>query len=408
MKILLVCAYFPPEIGAAAHLFFELGQALQKRGHAVSVLTGLPRYNIQRSDKYRRRPLLHETYQGLPVWRVFNLDIRWNIPILRGLDEFISAAAFGLTGMTLPSFDLALCYAPPLPLALATLGFARLRGKPGMVNVQDLFPQCAIDLGVLRNPWLIRFFKGLERIIYQYATHLFVHSEGNRRYLLRQGAQPAQVSVIPNWVNTEEITPGPKDHQLREALGLQQRFVVSFAGTMGYSQDLDTVVQAARLLTDVKDIAFLLVGDGVEKPRIENLAREYNLANVFFLPMQPKEEYPKVLAASDLCLVTLRKAVQTPVVPSKIPSIMAAGRPVLASLPLEGDAPRLVAEAQCGISLPPENPELFAEAILKFSQDPRLGEEMGVKGRHYAVQHLSLEACAMQLEKLFEQTIAGS
>jgi glycosyltransferase involved in cell wall biosynthesis len=406
MKILLICAFFPPEVGSAAHLYYELGQALKARGHEITVLTGLPRYHvIEKSKHYRKRPVISETYHGLRVFRVFNLDIPWNVPLLRGLDQFLSAFCFGVAGCFLSPFDIALVYSPPLPLAVATYFMGRLRGKPVVLNVQDIFPQSAIDLGVLKNPWLIRFFKGMEAFAYRHFRLTVAHSEGNRRYIISRGGPPPRVTAIPNWVDTEAIQPGLKINGLRTALGLEGHFIVSFAGIMGYSQDLGPIVKAAALLKDHPHIAFLLVGEGVEKPGLMKMVQESNLSNVHFLPMQPKTEYPKVLAASDLCLVTLRKEVQTPVVPSKILSIMAAGRPVLASLPLEGDAPRLIAAARCGVCLPPENPEKLAEAILKFSQDPGLGEAMGAKGRQYAVQHLSLDACVVQLEKLFEKTV---
>lgn len=406
MKILLICAFFPPEVGSAAHLYYELGQALKARGHEITVLTGLPRYHVIGDSKpYRKRPFISETYHGLRVFRVFNLDIPWNVPLLRGLDQFLSAFCFGVAGCFLPPFDIALVYSPPLPLAVATYFMGRLRGKPVVLNVQDIFPQSAIDLGVLKNPWLIRCFKSMEAFAYRHFRITVAHSEGNRRYIISRGGPPPRVTAIPNWVDTEAIQPGLKTNGLRTALGLEGHFIVSFAGIMGYSQDLGTIVKAAALLKDHPHIAFLLVGEGVEKPGLMKMVQESNLSNVHFLPMQPKAEYPKVLAASDLCLVTLRKEVQTPVVPSKILSIMAAGRPVLASLPLEGDAPRLIDAAQCGVCLPPENPEKLAEVILKFSQDSGLGEAMGTRGRHYAVQHLSLDACVVQLEKLFEKTV---
>jgi colanic acid biosynthesis glycosyl transferase WcaI len=208
---------------------------------------------------------------------------------------------------------------------------------------------------------------------------------------------------VPNWVDTDLLQPGDKQNKVRQALGLTDRFVVSFAGIMGYSQDLTTVMEAAAILKDHPEVALLLVGDGVEKPGLEKMAADGRLTNVTFLPMQPKEEYLNILQASDLCLVTLRQEVKTPVVPSKILSIMAAGRPVLASLPLAGDAPRLIDEAQAGICLPPGQPQLLAEAILKFSRDGQLGAQMGKRGRSYAVEHLSLQSCVTRLEHLFER-----
>lgn len=406
MKILLISAFFPPEVGSAAHLYYELGQALRERGHEVIVLTGLPRYHVVGNHQdYRQRPFVYETYHGLQVLRVFNLDIPWNIPLLRGVDQFVSAFLAGMAGGCLPAFDAALVYSPPLPLALAALALCRARRRPLVVNIQDLFPQSAIDLGMLRNPLLIRIFKKLESFLYRHADLIAVHSDGNRRYVLESGGKPGKVTVIPNWIDTEAIQPGSRKNGLRASLGLDHHFVVSFAGIMGYSQDLETVLESARILKDQNDIAFLLVGDGVEKPKLQKLVQENHLDNAVFLPMQSKEKYPAVLLASDLCLATLRREVKTPVVPSKILAIMAAGRPVLASLPLDGDAHRLIAEAGCGIAIAPSDPEALARAIRQLYHDPELREEMGVRGRRYAVQHLSLERAAESIENHFYKVI---
>ena len=404
MKILLISAFFPPEVGSAAHLFYELGQALRQRGHEITVLTGLPRYHVLGDQKQsRQRPFVHETYHGLNVLRVFNLDVPWAQPLLRGLDQLVFALFAALAGLSLPAFDVALVYSPPLPLALAAWALCRCRRRPVVVNIQDLFPQSAIDLGVLKNSHLIRIFRRLESFLYRRADLVTAHSEGNRRYILQAGGDPGRVEVIPNWIDTEAIKPASRHHGLRAELGLDEKFIVSFAGIMGFSQDLETVLQSAELLKDQRDIAFLLVGDGVEKPKLAAIAREHNLDNVYFLPMQPKEKYPEVLAASDVCLATLRQEVRTPVVPSKILSIMAAGRPVLASLPLAGDAPRLIEAARCGISIAPGEPQAMAEAILQLYRDREQGELMGARGREYVVRHFSLEHCAKILENCLKQ-----
>jgi glycosyltransferase involved in cell wall biosynthesis len=409
MKILLISAFFPPEVGSAAHLYYELGQALLARGHEVTVLTGLPRYHVVGGgNAYRRRPLVYETYHGLKVLRVFNLNVPWNIPVLRGVDQFASAFFAGVAGSGLPSFDAALVYSPPLPLALAAWGLCRWRRRPLVVNVQDLFPQSAIDLGVLKNPYLIWLFRRLESFLYRQADLVMVHSEGNRRIVLESGGNPKRVMTIPNWVDTEMIKPGCRDNWVRSTLGLNQHFLVIFAGIMGYSQDLETVLQSADILKDYQDIAFVLVGDGVEKPKLLEIVRHNQLNNVFFLPMQPREKYPDVLAASDLCLATLRKEVKTPVVPSKIMSILAAGRPVLASLPLDGDAPSLIFETKCGICVPPGQPGIMAQAIWELYQNPHVRRKMGNNGRKYAVQHLSLIKWAERLENNFKKVCARS
>jgi glycosyltransferase involved in cell wall biosynthesis len=203
------------------------------------------------------------------------------------------------------------------------------------------------------------------------------------------------------------IRPGPRENGFRRRHGLDGSFVVSFAGVMGYSQALDTVIEAARELKDRKDLVFLLVGDGVEKEGLVSRTRHLGLGNVLFLPMQPRERYPDVLAASDVCLVTLRGDVHTPVVPSKIPSIMAAGRPMVASMPLGGDGPRLIKEAECGIVVPPEDPQSLARAIRELHRSAARREALGRNGRKYAEQHLSREACVGMYERLLLELVEG-
>lgn len=409
MHILLVTAYFPPDTGSAAHLFYELGTALVERGHDVSVITSFPSYHARGDlSRYRRRLWLNETLdEGISVARVAVPRPFRDTPVGRGLWQFSCAASFALRGLALPRPDVVLVYSPPLPLGLTAWMLRLFRGIPFVLNVQDLFPQSAIDLGVLKNGFLVRFFKGLERFLYRQANYITVHSPGNREHVISRGAEPERVTVMHNWVDTDFIRPGERFNGFSRGHGLDNRFVVSFAGVVGYSQDLDIVLEAANLLRDRPKIHFLIVGDGVEKARLEQKAREMELSNVQFLPMQPRHRYPAVLHASDVSLATLHAEVATPVVPSKILSIMAAGRPVIASMNLNGDAPRLIEEAQCGYALPPENPQALAEAILTLYHDATLREQLGWNGRRYAEQHLSVQAGAERYIRLFERLLAG-
>jgi len=409
LRILLLTAYFPPDTGSAAHLFYELGRALAERGHEVTVLTSMPGYHaLGPLEKYKGKKRIMEEVEGMEVVRVATPQLPRHLMVGRALWQFGGALAFFLAGLGLPKHDVAIVYSPPLPLGLTAWGFKRLRGIPFILNVQDLFPQSIIDLGLLKNRWLIRFFEALERFVYQQANVITVHSEGNRQYIARKlGMERAEkVMVIPNWVDTHFIQPGERMNWFREEHSLGDAFVASFAGVLGYSQDLDVILEAARILKDEdpqSNILFLIVGDGVERPRLEAKARQMSLDNVRFLPMQPREKYPAVLHASDIGLVTLHAAVRTPVVPSKILSIMAAGRPVVAAMNLDGDGPRLIAEARCGLCVPPEDPRALAEAVLKLYHDASLREELGRNGRRYAEEHLSLDRCVAQYQALLQQ-----
>ena len=404
MELLLLTNYWPPEIGAAAHLFFELGRALGGRGHRVSVLTGFPRYNVREEPRaYHGRRTMREDVGGVRLFRVRTPRLPQHVPAARGLEHLLLAATYGLQGLRLGRPDALLLYSPPLPIGLAAGFLARRKRCPFVLNVQDLFPQSAIDLGVLRQPVLIRFFRGLERHIYRRADHITVHSEGNRAHVAAVLGSDAKVSVVHNWVDAASLRPGPRNNGFRREMGLGEEFVVSFAGTMGYSQDLDTVLSAAEHLRERQDIAFMLVGDGVEAPRLKRASEAARLSNVRWAPMQSRERYPAVLQASDACLVTLRKDVLTPTVPSKLHSIMAAARPVILCAPLAGDAPKLVLEAQCGLALPPGEPARLAEAVLALRRDSVLADRFGRQGRAYVEAHFTVEAAAERYERLFTE-----
>ena len=409
MRILLITNYFPPEIGAASHLYHELGRALVRRGHEVTVLTGTPRYNVHVRARQGEELAGQTVQDGMTVIRCKVPGLDRTSRIARGLEHLWVAYAFGRAEVG--KQDVALVYSPPLTLALTARWHWARRRIPFILNVQDLFPQSAVDLGVLRNPILIRAFETLERRAYWWASVVTVHSSGNAEHVRRQSRGQARVEVMPNWVNTEEIVPGERDNAFRRELrelGIPEDGVlVSFAGTLGYSQDLDIVLDAAaRMQGD--NVYFAIVGDGVEKDRLERRAASLRLNNVIFLPMQPKDRYPDVLAASDICLATLKPAVRTPVVPSKILSIMAAGRPVVAAMDLSGDAPGLIREAESGVCVGAGDVEGFTEALKRLAADKTLRMAMGQRGRSYAVARLTVDAAAARYEELFEQVVAES
>jgi glycosyltransferase involved in cell wall biosynthesis len=406
MRLILVSAYFPPEVGSASHLYYELGSELVRRGHNVTILTGYPSYNIDRSSlpvAYRSGWWMSEHVNGMEVIRIRTIGMPRQIPILRGLGQVTLAFALCFSGLFLTrgDYDIVLVYSPPLFLGWTALVLRWFKGAKAIFNVQDLFPQSAIDLGVLRSPFLIRLFRRIESYFYRATNLVVVHSPGNKDHVLSCGGSASRVSVIPNLVDTKSITPGERNNAFRARHGIKAAdYVVSFAGVIGLSQDIDTVIDSAELLKDQRDVVFYIVGDGMEKPRLMEKAR--GMANVRFLPMLQKEEYVELLHASDICLATLRKEVMTPVVPSKIMSIMAAGRPLIAGLPLHGDAPRIVEAAHCGICIEPENPAALADAVKSIHGNPKRAQEYSANGREFVERNFSLEVCTTLYQQAFE------
>lgn len=401
MHVLILSHYWPPEIGASSHLTFELGETLVRSGHKVTVVTGMPSYNMKDiPPQYQGRFRMEETMAGMRVLRVSTGTIHSRSRLRRGLEHLLAGPLYAWRALDAdPDVDVVYTVSPPLTMGIAAWLTARRFGTQCCLGVQDLFPQNAIDLGMMSNRWVIAAFEALERFVYRIAGAVTVHSEGNKLHVVRRGKSPEDVHALPNWVDTEAIRPQPRNNAFRAEYGIGGEFVVSFAGTMGWSQGLDVVVEAARLLKNEPGLLFLLVGDGAERAALE--AQSAGLDNLRFLPMQPKEKYASVLAASDACLVTLRPEVATPVVPSKLLTIMAAGRPVIASMPLGGDAPAIVRETGAGTVVPPANPIALAEAIQTLKRNPELARTQAARGRAAAEQRYSRDNCVREFEAVF-------
>jgi glycosyltransferase involved in cell wall biosynthesis len=406
LNILLLSRYFFPEIGTAANLFYELAKGLSGNGHNVTVVTNFPWYNLETiPEKYRGKVYMKEIIDGIEVIRI-RFPIVGSKKIKLGIGHLTAPITSFLGGLLSKKHDIIFIYSPPLFMGLTGWLLTLLKKVPFVLNVQDIHPQCYIDQGILKNKFLIFILESIEKFCYKKASLITVHSKGNKEYIVnKKGVDEEKVKVLPNWIDTDELRPLPRDNEFSKKYNLNGKFVVSYAGTLSISQGLTTIIDAANILNHRNDIEFLIVGDGVEKQRLLDKVREYNLKNVKFLDMQPKELYPYVLASSDVSLVSLNSKVKTPVVPSKILSIMASARPVLASLPLDGDAAKLIEEAQCGICIEPENPEKLAEKIVYLSENREICEKLGRQGRAYVVENFSLKKIIKEIENIFYEVL---
>lgn len=401
MHILFLCNYWPPEIGAASHLAFEMGETLVALGHRVTVATGFPSYNIKTTPaQYSGRWLYEEEMAGMRVLRIAVPSTSSGSKLRRGLSHLLVAPLYALRALAARKVDVIYTVSPPLPMALAAWAIGKCFGARYCLSVQDLFPQGAIDLGFMRNRAAIWFFEAMERFAYRKAGAVAVYSAGNRDHVAYKGGAPVRIHVVPNWVDTEMIRPAGRMNAWRRTAGLNGEFVVLFAGTMGWAQGLGVAVEAARKLAAEPGLLFLLVGDGQDRPKLEAMAS--GLPNVRFLPMQAREQYPSVLAAADACLVTLRPEVVTPAVPSKLLTIMAAARPVLASMPLAGDAPLIIAQSACGIACEAGDARGLADAVLYLKNHGDAAAEMARNGRRFAENQFSRALCVSAFERVFE------
>ncbi len=402
MRVLLLVISYPPVLNSAARLFSELAEGLASRGYRVTVLTTYPeRYLAGKGNQAIPR---QEKKGKIEIHRLRNLRLPKQVPLLRGLEHIVYGLQYYVRGRCAGRHDVVIAYSPPLPFgATAALLARRWRGI-SIINVQDLYPRSAIDLGLLKNKLLIRFGEWLERWVYRHAHGITVHSEGNRDHVVAHGGSSDRTWVVPNWIDLDKYSPGPKDNGFRQKFASSASFVVSYAGVMGFAQGVGDILKAADIVAKkAPDVLFLLAGEGVVLPKLKAMAADLNLNNVKFLPHLPEDKYIALLQASDACLVTLHKRLQTPVVPGKLPCIMGVGRPVICSTSPQSDAKLIVEEAKCGLWVPAGSPEALAKAILELSADPVRAEEMGVNARRYAEQHFNREQCISRYEEVIAE-----
>lgn len=401
MKILIVSDSYPPEIRSASHLMKELAEELRDRKHDVTILTCYPRYNLADTN---HDPILSEVTieNGVRVIRV-------HTPAHHKVNFFVR----GLSQLTLPylfwtkskpflkdGVDCVIVYSPPLTLWKVGWYAKKEFGARFVLNVQDIFPQNAIDLGVLSNPVFIGFFEMLEKWAYETADVVTVHSEGNRQFLLSKKNIPAEKLItLHNWIEVRDLKPQIKDGPFRKKLGLEGKFVIFFGGVLGPSQGLELVIETARQVRDNQEIVFLLVGDGTEKQKLMELSARHNLNNVIFHPFISKDEYESLLKEIDVGLVCLSSLNKTPVVPGKLLSYMAAGVPALAFLNRESDGHQIIRQADCGCSAISENTSDVVTMVRKmFAERDRLAD-LGQNGYRYATTRFSKESCVDDMEK---------
>jgi len=299
-------------------------------------------------------------------------------------------------------------YSPPLPLGISAWLLARLWRVPWVLQLEDLYPDAAVAAGMLQNRAAIRFFSVMERFLYRRATHISLISVSFRRNLLGKGVPDSRITLIPVWADPDVVRPLPKEGPFRAQHGLAGRFVILYAGNIGITSCLEDVLGAAILLRDEPDIRFVIVGEGTKKDALQQMARDEGLQNVLFLPYQPREVFPQVMAAADISLVTLNRSSALTSLPSKIYNVMASGRPILAVAPPESEIAQLVRDGHCGLGVPPEQPALLAETIVRAKGDAAHLSAMGERGRALLESHFSRSHCVEMYERMLLSLLPAS
>ncbi len=387
MRVLILgINYWPEETGIAV---FTTGRCeyLAAQGHEVTICTGFPYYPWWRVPaEYRGRLFDQESRNGVRILRSYLYVPRRVTSLRRILHEASFIASSCLRALKERRPDVLLTISPPLGLALTSVLLSQRWGIPYIYHVPDLQPDAAVDLGMLPKGRLVRGLYALERLAYRKAALVSTLTEAMRERIVTKGISPDKVTLFSDWADPALFNV-PLVHggeRFRRNFDLQGRFLVVHCGNMGVKQGLDVVLGAAEASREARDIVYLLVGDGAERPRLQMRAQASGLASVRFLPLQPREVFLDLLAAADLCLVTQQRAVADIVFPSKVLTLLAAGRVVVASLNRSSEVARVVTQAGAGVVVPPEDPQALLDAILALRRDAECRLTMAARGRAYA------------------------
>jgi colanic acid biosynthesis glycosyl transferase WcaI len=407
MRILLVIIQFPPDVNSTGILMSQLCEGLLAQGHEVSVITTLPHYEKFRVwEEYRGRLFEQDRFQGMDVLRLW-VYAPGNKSMINRLLSYLSFNALATVAglLSRKQWDVILCTNGSFFSGLTGWLVGRSKGAPFIYNVQDLYPEVPVQANQLRNSWAITALGKVALFMYRRAAHITVISPTMRESLLGKGVPEEKLTVIPNFVDLDFIRPLPKVNPFSQQHALCDKFVITHAGNLGYVYDLETLLEAAALLAEEKQLFFLIVGDGVARAGLQQKAEALHLQNVAFLPFQPHESLPYLRASSDVQVSLYKNGSVKHSMPSKVYEIMASGRPLLASSETGSELWRLVEQTQCGICVEPENAEQLASAILRLYRNHSLREEMAQNGRRIAEQYYSKQAVVQAYHHLIQRVV---
>ena len=406
MKIVIVTHYFPPEVGAPQARLGDFARLWAAAGHDVHVITGMPNHPTGViPDEYRGRVRGDEEVDGYRVTRCW-LYATANEGIVKKalghLSFMVTSVLLGFRRVGRP--DVVMVSSPTFFAIGSAWLLSRLKRARLIVEVRDLWPAIFIELGVLTNKQAIRVLERLELVAYRAADAVVVVSDGFKQHIAARGIDSSTIHTIRNGVDLERFVPAEQNAAWRAELGAGERMLALYIGAHGISQGLTTVIDAAALLTD-DEVQVALVGDGADRAAVERHRDDLDLANVSMRQSVERNEVPDVLAAADICLVTLRDIpLFTTFIPSKIFELLAAGKPIVAAV--AGEPAGILRDAGA-VVVAPEDASALATAIRELSSDADRRTEMGVRGREYVERNFDRRVLATEYLAIMDDVVSS-
>lgn len=405
MRLLLLSHYYPPEMGGCGSRMHGLAKWLVRSGHEVTVITGFPNYPAGKIDKqYRGKWTATDELDGVRIiysW-IYASPESGKLPRLMNYFSFVFSSMVAGVFLRQP-FDVIVATSPPLFLGLSGWMISRLRRRPWILDIRDIWPDVAVEAGEFKpNSFMVRWGSRLERFLYRRATHITVVTNAKRENLGRKSVPAPKISVVENGVDLDVLQRVSEDCQagspFRSEHGLEGKFLVSYAGLFGVFQGLDVVLAAARQLLEESDVHFVMVGEGVKRAELLAYADDHGLHNVTFLPLQPRDKLLPLIHESDAMLVPLVNEQLVDAVPSKLLEAWGCGKGVIYIG--SGEAESLVRECEGGIVIAPGSPTKIADAIRDMRHGVLDYLPWGERGHQFVKQRFERSILARKIESV--------
>jgi colanic acid biosynthesis glycosyl transferase WcaI len=397
-RLLVLNQYYWPGIEATAQLLTDLCEALADDVD-VTVVTGVLHGH---EDEPR-----HAVHDGVEIVRVPSTSFERSKLFARAANYVTYLGNALVQGLRGAKPDIVLCMTDPPIVADVALLVARRFGAPLVVISQDVFPEIAVQLKRLENPVAMRVLRSLVSLYLRRADRIVAIGDTMRHRLEEKGAPAERVRVIPNWVDTQRLTPRERGNEWSHNLGLDDKFVVMHSGNVGHAQDLDSLVRAATFLRDLDDVAIFIIGTGARHAELVGLAELLEVDNVTFLYYQSRDALPRSLSAADVHVVGLAPGLAGYVVPSRLYGILAVARPVIVAADAESETAQVVERVGCGIVVPPGRPELLARAIRDAHDGKYDLAGMGRRGREWVEREADRSVAVGRYRELLGELAPG-
>ncbi len=405
MKILLINQAFvsPDEPGHTRH--FEMAKFLQSHGHELVIVASDLNYQTGQRTVTRKGLFAEQIIDGVKIYRSYIFPALHRSYFWRVISFFSFMFSSVWTALRVDNVDLVMGTSPPIFQAVSAWFVSLIRRKPFLLEVRDLWPEFGVSMGVLKNSVVITLARWLEKFLYAQATHILVNSPAYKDYMIGKGVPEKKITFIPYGTDVDMFNPQVDGSSIRRELGLEDKFVVLYAGALGQANDIDTILRAAERISHrerrekenfsensvgsvaKQRVCFVLFGDGKERTRLQTEAERMKLTNVIFAGVRAKKEMPRVVASADVCLAILQDVPMfRTTYPNKVFDYMAAGRATV--LVIDGITRTLIDESGGGVFVQPGNDESLANTILELSNDSARVKQMGQSAREYLVKHL--------------------